>query len=273
MHNLSAQFNMSEGAQVVEVTPEMAQHLIDNANFGNRKLRPSLVSKYAKLMRNGDWKLSPETIAISKTGRLLNGQHRMHAVVQSGGTHRFLFATGFDDDVFGVLDRGAKRSISDAIGVDKKLAQAATVLVTLSQGNVRGEVTDSEVSRAAAIIRDTHDDLMNTCGTMGKVFSSAPFRLAAAARVMGGDSPEYVFGLYRNLNLMQTEVMPPIGHAAVRAVVQNRLISGGGGVQRVNASVAWDLFDAQSAAKSKIQINLVEARLKDIVEATGYGKA
>lgn len=273
MHHLLSQFNMNEGARVVEVTPDMAQHLVDAANFGNRKLKPSVVSKYAKLMRDGDWKLSPETIAISKTGRLLNGQHRMHAIVKSGVTCRFLFATGFDDDVFGVLDRGAKRSISDATGVDIKLAQTATVLVALSHGNVRGQITDSEVSRASAIIKDTHDDLMGTCSTTAKVFSSAPFRLAAAARVMGGGSPDYVFGLYRKLILMQTELMPPIGHAAIRAVVQNRLVSGGGSVQLLNASVAWDLFDARSSAKSKIQINLVDARLDAIVEATGYGRA
>lgn len=273
MTNLSHIFNEDESAKIVDVTPDIAASLLERANFGNRKPKPVVVKKYAKLMANGDWRFSPETISISKTGRLLNGQHRMMAVVQSGVTCRFLFATGFDDEVFSVLDRGATRTKADALSIDKKLAEAASLLVRLDVAGTPGMVTDAEVYRAAMDIADVHDDLITFCNTSIKVFSSAPFRLAAVARVMRGDEREYVFGMYRNLVLARTENLPPIGHAAIRAVMTGRLFGGGGHIQPTNATVAWDLFDKHSAQKSKISISYIPARAAEIVKATGYGKS
>lgn len=273
MANLSHIFNDDESAKIVDVTPNIAASLLRRANFRNRKVKPAVVKKYAKIMASGDWKFSPETISISKTGRLLNGQHRMMAVVHSGVTCRFLFATGFDDEVFSVLDRGSTRTKADALRIDKKLAEAASLLVRLDTSATPGLVTDAEVYRAAMGIADAHDDIMEFCNTSIKVFSSAPFRLAAVARVMRGDEREYVFGMYRNLVLTQTENLPPIGHAAIRAVMTGRLFAGGGHIQPTNATVAWNLFDKNSAQKRKISISYIPARASEIVKATGYGKS
>lgn len=273
MSNLSRIFKQDEEVQIVDVTPKIASDLLEHANFGNRRPKPAVVKKYAKLMTNGDWRFSPETISISKTGRLLNGQHRMMAVVMSGVTCRFLFATGFDDDVFSVLDRGATRTMADALSIQKELAESAALLVRLHTKSTPGTRTDADVHRAALAIEDEHDNLLSFCNTKIKVFSSAPFRLAAVARVMGGGDRNYVFGMYRNLVLARTEVLPPIGHAAIRAVMKGRLFAGGGHVQPTNAVVAWDVFDKASSEKSKISIFYSPQRASEIVKATGYGEA
>jgi hypothetical protein len=263
-------FKASEGVQIVDVTPEIARGLLESANYDNRKVKPVVVSKYAKTMSDGDWKFSPETISISKSGRLLNGQHRMLAVIASGVTCRFLFATGFDDDVFSVLDRGAVRTNADALGIDKRLSECAALLCRLKAGNKRGVVTDGDIRRASEAISAAHADLIGFCPTNARVFSSAPFRLAAVARVLAGYDREYVFGLYRDLVLGKTEEMPPIGHATVRATLAGRLFSSGGANQPTNSCVAWDVFNPQSREKSKIIVAFREAFASDIVKATGY---
>lgn len=263
-------FKATEGAQVVDVTPEIARNLIENANYDNRKIKPKVVAKYAKAMADGDWKFSPETISVSKTGRLLNGQHRMLAVIQSGVTCRFLFATGFDDDVFSVLDRGAVRTYADALRIDKRLAECAALLCRLSDYSRRQVVTDSDVFRASERLVDAHANLVNFCPTNARVFSSAPFRLAAVARVLGGADRQHVFGLYRDLILGRTERMPPIGHATVRAVLTGRLFAAGGHIQPTNCCVAWDVFNPQSAMKSKIIVAFKDSAAAEIVKATGY---
>lgn len=272
MSNLAHIFKHDERVKIVDVTPKIASDLLKSSNFGNRKHRPSVVKKYANMMTNGDWKFSPETISISKTGRLLNGQHRMMAVVLSGITCRFLFATGFDDDVFSVLDRGATRTVADALSIPKDLAESASLLVRL-RNKSQSSVIDADVNRAASIIQEDHERLLSFCNSKMKVFSSAPFRLAAVARMMDGGNIGYILRLYRNLVLAKTEMLPPIGHAAIRAVITGRLYAGGAHAQFINSSVAWGVFDESAMSKSKISVSFNADRALEIVRATGYGKA
>jgi hypothetical protein len=266
-------FKSSEGAQIVDVTPDIARALIENANRDNRPIKPKLVKKYAKSMADGDWKFSPETISISRNGRLLNGQHRMMAVIESGITCRFLFATGFDDEVFSVLDRGAARTRADALRIDRKLAEAGTLLCRLSIHGRNQPITDGDAYRASMCIDGVHSELVEFCPTNARVFSSAPFRLAAVARVMFGADREYVFGMYRDLILAHTEGLPPIGHATIRAVLTGRLFGAGGHVQSTNACAAWDVFNPKSSTKSKLMIQFKDTVASEIAKATGYAEA
>lgn len=270
MSAVEKMFKGVEGAEVVKVTPELARRLIEKSNYGNRKVRTGVVKKYAKIMKNGDWRFSPETISISKSGRLLNGQHRMLAVIESGITCRFLFATGFEDEVFSVLDRGAVRSRADALKIDRKLTECATLLYRMATKENASLVTDDDVARASLCIEETHAYLMDFCRTSSRVFSSAPFRLAAVARINSGSDKNYVLDLYRNLVLSHTEVLPPIGHAVVRAVLTGRLFSGGSTSQFSNCCVAWDLFNPKSSHKSKIVISYREQVATEIAQGAGY---
>lgn len=265
-------FKDFEGAEVVEVTPEIARRLIETSNHGNRKVRPMVVKKYAKIMKNGDWRFSPETISISRSGRLLNGQHRMLAVIESGVACRFLFATGFEDDVFAVLDRGAIRSRSDALKIDRRIAECGMLLHRLATKDTASLITDDDVFRASRCIDDAHDELMEFCNSSARVFSSAPFRLAAVARMNGGAEKGYVLNLYRNLVLAHTEVLPPIGHAAIRAAITGRFASGGASGQFINSCVAWDIFNPKSAYKSRISVSYKEYLAEDLVRGAGYGR-
>lgn len=259
-------FEQGEGAEVVNVTPDIARHLIETSNRENRKVKPNVVKRYARLMAEGDWRFSPETISISKTGRLLNGQHRMLAVIESGVTCRFLFATGFDDEIFGVLDRGAVRTRADALKIDRKLSDTASLVCRLASSDP-GSINDADVYRAAKSIEQVHGDLLEFCNTSARCFSSVPFRLAAVCRVKAGADQDYVFDLYRNLVLSRTEVLPPIGHAVVRAVLTGRMFAAGGHVQPTNACAAWDIFNPTSAYKSKLTIKYKPQVAREIVKA------
>lgn len=263
-------FEEQERVEIVDVTPDMAQRLLNTSNHGNRKIRPAVVNKYARAMSAGDWRFSPEAISISKTGRLLNGQHRMSAVVASGRTIRFMFALGFDDDVFEVLDRGVARTAADALKIDKKLAEVAALLVRCGQHNFkRATVTDHDIKRAAEKIREAHDFVIEKCGTNRAVFSSAPFRLACVARIMSGDG-DYALNIYRNLVMTNIEELPPIGYAAIRAAMNGRLTGGGGAAQVNKLCAAWDITNPSSAQKSKLYIARRQVDIDEITKAVGH---
>jgi hypothetical protein len=58
----------------------LAQELLDR-NTHNRNIRDYMVELFARDMAAGRWQMNGETIKVSKTGVLLDGQHRLLAVV------------------------------------------------------------------------------------------------------------------------------------------------------------------------------------------------
>lgn len=99
------------------MTAEEAKRLLGQ-NVGNRSVRSSHVRVLSDAMRRGEWMQNGETIKVSKTGRLLDGQHRLMAIVMSGVSVPMTVIYGIDDEAFSTIDIGAKRSIGDALGMD-----------------------------------------------------------------------------------------------------------------------------------------------------------
>ncbi len=110
-------------SQVQLMDPQMAAEIL-RYNEGNRKLDRSTVELYAGAMKRGEWKLSHQGVAIDDRGNLLDGQHRLAAVVRSGVSVPMLVVRGVDRDSFSVVDTGKRRSASDSL----KIIGAADVL-------------------------------------------------------------------------------------------------------------------------------------------------
>ena len=80
-------------ATVEDITPETAASWLSN-NFGHREIKQSRVEKFANQMNEGDWQFNGKVIILSDTGMLMNGQHRLSAVVASGKTMRSIVIRG-----------------------------------------------------------------------------------------------------------------------------------------------------------------------------------
>lgn len=96
------------------IDPVTAAEILSR-NRGNRKVDRSVVEIYAEAMKRGEWKLHHQGIAIDGRGELLDGQHRLEAVVKSGVTIPVLVVRGVDRDAFSVVDTGKRRSVSDSL--------------------------------------------------------------------------------------------------------------------------------------------------------------
>lgn len=96
------------------ITPTMAKAMLE-ANTKNRRVKIPVVARYAKEMADGRWKEDTgELIKISKSGVVLDGQHRLLAVIKSNRAIQFHVARSVEDDVFSVLDSGSVRNSTDA---------------------------------------------------------------------------------------------------------------------------------------------------------------
>ena len=98
--------------RVVRMTPALAEKILE-ANPLNRPLRSGRVERYAKSMREGRWRMNGATIVIAKGGDLLDGQHRLWAIIESQQTIDMLVVEGIDPDVFATIDTGRPRSAND----------------------------------------------------------------------------------------------------------------------------------------------------------------
>lgn len=95
------------------ITPQIAAELL-TSNTRNRPLRRSAVDFYSSEMKKGQWRLNGESIKISKTGVIIDGQHRLQAVIDSGISINTYITTGIEDDVFDTVDTGIKRTAADS---------------------------------------------------------------------------------------------------------------------------------------------------------------
>ena len=80
---------------VEDITPEQAASYLEN-NAKHRPIKQKKVDAYVSEMVNGQWQLNGKSIIFDSNGRLMNGQHRLSACVQSGVTLRILVGRGVD---------------------------------------------------------------------------------------------------------------------------------------------------------------------------------
>lgn len=103
--------------ELVTVNKQVAEEMLKN-NKVNRNQKEKVIKKYANDMRKGNWKQNTaELIKFSKTNRLLDGQHRLLAVVMADIEMQMYIAFDLDDEIFDVLDTGSVRTAGDAFKI------------------------------------------------------------------------------------------------------------------------------------------------------------
>jgi hypothetical protein len=98
---------------IQRVGPEDAAELLAH-NPRNRPVSEKKVEELARTITGGDWRLTHQGIALLPGGDLLDGQHRLRAIVRAGRAVD-LMVTVLDEDLFDVIDTGRPRNARDAL--------------------------------------------------------------------------------------------------------------------------------------------------------------
>lgn len=98
------------------ISPERAAVFLAQ-NTVNRKLRTNIVRRYAEEMLQNAWTLTSDAIAFDEDGNLIQGQHRLSAVIQSQTTQPFWVARDMPVASRQNLDCGAKRELADRLTI------------------------------------------------------------------------------------------------------------------------------------------------------------
>jgi hypothetical protein len=98
---------------LMEITPQIAASFLEK-NTSNRPLNTKHVKRLAREMEMGRWKLNGSTICLNGE-ILIDGQHRLAAIVLSGCTVESLVVEGLHSSVFCTIDAGKPRSAGDTL--------------------------------------------------------------------------------------------------------------------------------------------------------------
>lgn len=94
------------------IGPDQAATLLGTA-IGNRTLKARKVKQFAREMLAGKWLVNGEGIIVSRSGRLIDGSHRLNAVIMAGVSVPMLVVRGVADEVAKTVNTGTARTYGD----------------------------------------------------------------------------------------------------------------------------------------------------------------
>ena len=170
-------------AQVVLIRPEMADAMLANP-MHNRPINKSRIRTMIGDLRAGNWQLNGEPIICDDQGRVLDGQHRLHAVRESGVALRTLLVLGVAPTTMTSIDQGAPRSLADTVTVGglrqgREVAATGRWIWRLEHDSMRRVATDLRNPDLAAFLK-THAGLPAALSWGASLRGLLPSSLASA---------------------------------------------------------------------------------------------
>lgn len=110
--------------KVQTVTPQEAAMWLDTKNHRNRPISEMTVERYTQEIKAGRWRLNGDAIRFGVSKNLIDGQHRLKAIVAANKSIETVVMYGVEDDTFDTIDDGNKRSLADVLAIKKEYKPA-----------------------------------------------------------------------------------------------------------------------------------------------------
>lgn len=110
---------MTIKSTVETITPAIAEAILEDSkeDVRNRNVSDHHVEWLASQMQAGRWTLNGESIIVDEEGKLLDGQHRLWAIISSGVTVETLLTRGVDRRNFATIDTGSARTAGNVLAI------------------------------------------------------------------------------------------------------------------------------------------------------------
>jgi hypothetical protein len=122
---------MGKGIEIAveKISPTTAKNWLTKM-APNRNFNESRAKQYAADMLAGDWKLNGVPIVFNGDGSLIDGQHRLEAIVRAGATQQMTVVRGVAVDAMSTFDIGLPRHLKDFLRINGEMYSAtiATIL-------------------------------------------------------------------------------------------------------------------------------------------------
>lgn len=163
---------MSVTAKVKTITPAMAKRFLEH-NTTNRRISRTRVSQYARDMKAGHWLVNHQGIGFDESGTLIDGQHRLEAIVEADIPIDMIVTNGLKPSskngivihTMDTVDRGRPRQVGEQLQLrhgyqyGNQVAAAAKVIAEICFGGPIGSVSTSQTLR----LLDIYGNAINEC--------------------------------------------------------------------------------------------------------------
>jgi hypothetical protein len=121
----------------MDITPDIAKQFLalsaGNPRYNNEgKVNKTVVEKYASDMKRGVWELTSQGISFNESGKLIDGHHRLNAIISSGCTIKMYVTHNVPNDSV-YFDRAYTRTTQQILkfsfGVDDELSSSIVTSV------------------------------------------------------------------------------------------------------------------------------------------------
>lgn len=243
--------------EIVKVTPEMAAKFLGR-NEGNRKLREHRAAYLARAIDEGKWKLTHQAAAISKKGRLLDGQHRLRAICLANKPADMVIAWDVPDDVFSVMDAGMPRKMCERLRSDPKHTAVVTSMFKLMSSNRTAH--EFEVEMLLDIFEPALQAFKRVPHTSSKVNkaninAAIVLRLAMLNARKDHDGISRIQWIVEKMHREDLVGLPPIINSFYRQQLEG--VNSELGVSPATDQFVrtWNAFDPQKESVTRLQIN------------------
>lgn len=98
------------------ITPAKAREYL-KSSIGNRPISKVYVRSYADTMKAGGWMLNGVPIVFDTNGHLIDGHHRLHAIIEANIPVRIDVCRGAPSEAFTTYDTGRHRTIGQILAM------------------------------------------------------------------------------------------------------------------------------------------------------------
>ena len=138
---------------LAEITPQVAKFWLQHKHT-NRSIHLKVLIKLKRALEHARWEINGETIIFDEQGRLIEGQHRLQAVVDTDVTIWSLVVYGIDKARFKTMGQGSKRTAGDILSIrgEKNARNLAAALRWVwryennQMLNAHPDITDDELA-------------------------------------------------------------------------------------------------------------------------------
>lgn len=192
---------MSEGIkyEIVSITPMMARKWLDESNFDNRSLNQYRVSKIAHDIKNEKWVFDGTPIRFNGGGNLLDGQHRLSAIIKANKHVKSFVFRGLESCSQNTIDTGKSRSVSDIMhfnGYVNTTSLSAAARLAIGYREFKGDLKAWDKSKESNSI--STQDILNEVNKRPLLIkaTTSVLPLKYVKKMVGSGTPIFCYFLF-----------------------------------------------------------------------------
>lgn len=188
------------------ITPETAREYLKFNTNNYRSINKFRVMSYASDMKNGKWQLNGEAIKFDETGKLIDGQHRLQAIVIANVPVEMLVIRGVEEGV-NLYDIGSTRSMGQIAKARGVVGSGYTQVLAVANWMVANSNHHSGIGKAVVMqyAEDHTEDLERSVryvsiGTKNPVCRKSAVAAAAYCLIRDGVAQDEIGDFFRIAN-------------------------------------------------------------------------